>query len=141
MRYETIEKILTGKQRGKKTTKRIRGEHGLVMSKFSVDADSIVITANEDGSKNHVMIDADHHHKGSDIKVSIIPRSSGDSVFGFVQFFAEQDMRGDYMDDIDHDENVFVTKQTGVYLDVDDLVALRDEINREIRKAKRKDLI
>ena len=79
--------------------------------------------------------------------VSVMPPLAGHAApthgepWGYIEFTSREELDGDCMEDIDHDDTVLVSKETTVYLSVDDLVALRDQINKELRKARRDDLI
>ena len=134
MTNEELNNILTGKKRGNKTTKRF-GDQGLVKSKFEIGSTTLAVTADEDGDRNWVSVSSNQHFtysESAETRVEIVKlphRSYAHAVIDFSVVERKQD------------GEVRVARESTTFVSVDQLVALRDQITKEIRKAKRKDWI
>lgn len=142
MNYETTEKILTGKRRGKKTTSRYG--HGMVRSQFDLDTDSLYVTSNEDSARNHVMVRSSSHYMGrgeTEVAVKVFPRDSGCPAFAIVELKSRETRKGSEMDSLDHDNDITIGRQSTVFLGFDQLAELKAQVDKAVRKAKREGLI
>jgi hypothetical protein len=137
MTYEEMERILTGKQRGKKTTKR---NNTWIFSKFEVDlAELQVATLRDDqpGAGKRIDVDASMHFRtrntdvGSRVRV-LNPKSDGGD-FAVIDFTSTETM----IPFGERDDVVKVNQSSRVFLDTEHLVVLRDQLNEAIRKAKK----
>ena len=136
MTYEEMERILTGKQRGKKTTRR-RGEW--IFSTFEVDlAELRVATLKDDavGSGKRIDVDASMHFgtnstKKTGSRVRVLSTKSMNHSFAVIDFTSTETM------DSEKGDRVEVNQSSRVFLDTEHLVVLRDQLNKAIRKAKK----
>ena len=141
MRYDEMEDILSGKKRGKKTTKR---SHGWIFSKFEVDSAELRVCTLEDdqpGAGKRIDIDSRMHFStdsgaqdevGSEVQVF-------DSGVESIGYFAVIDFTStETMNPIGGKDDVVKVNQTAtVYLDTEHLVVLRDQLNEAISKAQK----
>jgi len=139
MTNETLVKILTGKQRGKKTTRRFG--NGLVRSTLDIDTTDLSITSDEDDDKNYVHVASTQHFtykKSVETEVRIDKVEHHAEPYAVIDLNARQTIRAE---EVGHDDEITVRESSRTFLSVDDLVTLRDQITKAIRKAKRQDLI
>lgn len=135
MTNEELNNILTGKKRGNKTTKRFGGDLGLVKSNFEIGSTTLAVTSDEDGDRDWVKVSSNQHFTynesaETEVEIAKLPhRSYAHAVIKFSVVERKQD------------DEVRVARTSTTFVSVDQLVALRDQITKEIRKAKRKDWI
>ena len=140
MTYDEMEDILSGKKRGKKTTKR---RNGWIFSEFEVGSAELRVCTLEDGqpgagkrididSKMHFSKDNLQDEVGSEVQVF-------DSGVESIGYFACIDFTStETMNPIGEKDDVVNVNQTAtVYLDPEHLVVLRDQLNEAISKAQK----
>lgn len=133
MTYDEMEDILSGKKRGKKTTKRA---NGWIFSKFEANCAELRVCTLEDdqpGAGKRIDIDARMHFQrfddteaGSRVRVL---HSEPVGYFAVIDFTSTELM--------DIGENVNVNQTSTVYLDTEHLVVLRDQLDEAISKAQK----
>ena len=138
MTYEEMERILTGKQRGKKTTKRNKY---WIFSKFEVDLAELQVTTLRDdqpGAGKRIDVDASMHfttrsHVEVGSRVRVLNRDSNGGDFAVIDFTSTETMNpiGE------KDDVVEVNQSSRLFLDTEHLVVLRDQLNEAISKAKK----
>jgi len=141
MTYQALVNILTGKQRGKKTTRRFGGDTGLVKSSFNIGRTKLAVTSDEDSDRDWVSVNSEQHftYKESvETKVRIVKLPHHPQPHAVIRLSASEKMQSIL---VGHENQITVNEASTTFVSVDDLVALRDEISKEIRKAKRQDLI
>ena len=139
MTYDEMEDILSGKKRGKKTTKR---NNTWISSKFEVDSAELRVCTLEDdqpGAGKRIDIDSKMHlstDSGSQDEVGSRVRVLHSEPVGY---FAVIDFTStETMNPIGEKDDVVKVNQTAtVYLDPEHLVVLRDQLNEAISKAKK----
>lgn len=132
MTHEELNNILTGKKRGNKTTKRFKG---LVRSELEIGSTTLAVTSDEDSDREWVKVDAYQHftyNESTETEVEIVKLPHRSYAHAVIKFSAAERKQND---------EVRVAKESTTFVSVDQLVALRDQITKEIRKAKRQDLI
>ena len=138
MTYEEMERILTGKQRGKKTTKRNKY---WIFSKFEVDLAELQVTTLRDdqpGAGKRIDVDASMHfttrsHVEVGSRVRVLNRDSNGGDFAVIDFTSTETMNpiGE------KDDVVEVNQSSRLFLDTEHLVVLRDQLNEAISKGKK----
>ena len=133
MTNKELNNILTGKKRGNKTTERF-GDYGLVRSKFEVGSTTLAVTSDEDSDREWVKVSSNQHFtsESAETEVEIVKLPHRSYAHAVIKFSAVERKQ---------DDEVRVARESTTFVSVDQLVALRDQITKEIRKAKRQDLI
>jgi hypothetical protein len=108
-----------------------------VRSEFEVGSTTLAVTSDEDGEREWVKVDSKQHftyNESNETRVRIVKLPHRSYAHAVIKFSGveERDER---------DGEVRVAKESTTFVSVDQLVALRDQITKEIRKAKRKDWI
>ena len=153
MTYDELENILTpdGTALPVKLRKNV-GCGDLSTARASIGGHSLRVSAHHDPDgfisreRKYVHVSSDSHFERSDVEVVIHPMTEGGEgltplpEFATLRFSSAKQFDGSMMDGVRHDDKVRVVEETTVFVGLRDLLDLRTEINREIRKARRNNI-
>ena len=153
MTYDELKKILTpdGIALPVKLRENV-GNGDLSTARASIGGHSLRVSAHHDPDgfiskeRKYVYVSCDSHFQRSDVEVVIHPMTeTGEGItplpeFATLRFSSAKRFDGSVMDGVRHDSEVRVVEETTVFVGLSDLLDLRTEINREIRKARRNNI-
>ena len=145
MTYNELESILTTDGINLRVKRRKNAGSEFSTARASIGGHRLRVSADQE-DQGHVFVSTDSHCSGSNVEVAIHARTEADSEcpklpeFTTLRFSSEEKFEGSVMHGVRHANKVRVYEETTVFLSVSDLLDLRTEINREIRKARRNNI-
>jgi len=145
MTYNELESILTTDGINLRVKRRKNVDSEFSTARASIGGHRLRVSADQE-DQGHVFVSTDSHCSGSDVEVVIHPRTEAEGGypaipdFATLRFSSEEKYDGSVMDGVRHDDEVRVCEDTTVFVSLSDLLDLRTEINREIRKARRNNI-